>query len=60
MTDEYFAFEKFLQELRKEPDKYGSCKCVNVGAMLPYMNYEPKTFYEIVEGYEKYRLGGLL
>lgn len=60
MTDEYFAFEKFLQELRKDPDKYGSCRCVNVGVMLPYMNYEPRTFYEIVEGYEKYRLGGLL
>lgn len=31
------------------------CKMYNVGCMLPYMNYEPKTLDEIVVDYKKYK-----
>lgn len=31
------------------------CKMYNVGCMLPYMNYEPKTLDEIVADYKKYK-----
>ncbi len=27
----------------------------NVGAMMPWMDYTPRTFDEIVEGYEHYQ-----
>ena len=30
-------------------------RAYNVGCMLPYMDYTPRTFMEIVDGYEKYR-----
>lgn len=37
-----------FEELYSRP-----CEMYNVGAMLPYMNYTPRTLDEIVEGYKK-------
>ena len=31
------------------------CRMYNVGAMMPWMDYTPRTFDEIVEGYEHYQ-----
>jgi len=31
------------------------CNMINVGCMMPYMDYTPKTFTEIVTGYNKWR-----
>ena len=31
------------------------CNMINVGAMMPYMNYTPKTLDEIVAGYEEWK-----
>ena len=31
------------------------CRMYNVGAMMPWMDYTPRTFDEIVEGYERYQ-----
>lgn len=31
------------------------CNFYNVGCMMPYMNYTPRTLDEILEGYETYR-----
>ena len=30
------------------------CNMINVGCMMPWMNYTPKTFTEIIEGYKEY------
>lgn len=35
------------------------CNMYNVGCMMPYMNYTPKTLDEIIEGYKSYKLKGL-
>lgn len=37
-----------MEELYTTP-----CKMYNVGAMIPYMDYTPRTLDEIVEGYQK-------
>ena len=31
------------------------CRMFNVGAMMPWMDYTPRTYDEIVEGYEKFK-----
>ena len=55
-------FKKCLQEMNNE-EFFGEVagdsvlKAYNVGCMLPYMNYEPRTLSEIVEGYEALRRG---
>ena len=55
---EYYYFQRCLAEMNKEdfigkiPNSKPLC-AYNVGCMLPYMHFEPKTLEEIVEGYEK-------
>ena len=46
------------EEWRRYYERH-NCKCnmIIVGCMLPYMDYTPRTFMEIVDGYEKYRQG---
>ena len=37
-------------------EEYGNLyRMINVGAPMPYMNYTPRTFEEIVSGYEKWK-----
>lgn len=31
------------------------CEMYNVGAMMPYMDYTPRTLDEIIEGYHFYK-----
>ena len=31
------------------------CKMYNVGAMMPYIDYTPKTLAEIIAGYTEYK-----
>ena len=49
MTDEFYLYEEYLQMMR-DKKKY-PMEAYNVGAMLPYMNYAPKTLEEIISGY---------
>ena len=44
---------RLIEDLYTQP-----CNMYNVGCMLDYMNYEPKTLDEIIEGYEKLNHGG--
>lgn len=44
---------RLIEDLYTQP-----CNMYNVGCMLDYMNYEPKTLDEIIEGYEKFNHGG--
>lgn len=56
-TTEY----EYLRELRKKilkktGDSSGpKCNFINVGAMMPYMDYTPRTLNEIIEGDLSYR-----
>ena len=56
-TKEY----EYLKELRKvikaNASGYGTPNgnFINVGAMMPYMNYTPRTLDEIIAGDEAYR-----
>ena len=37
-------------------EEYGNpYRMINIGAPMPYMNYTPRTFEEIVSGYEKWK-----
>jgi hypothetical protein len=47
---------KYLEGFRKDMEAIDiPCNIVNVGCMMPYMNYEPKTLNEILEGYKKWK-----
>jgi hypothetical protein len=38
---------------------YGKqCEMYNVGAMMPWMQYTPRTLDEIIEGYKQYKMIG--
>lgn len=52
-TKESKLVEKFQKELIKELNC--PCNMYNVGAMMPYMNYTPRTFDEIIEGSKLFR-----
>ena len=39
--------------LKRSGASYG--QIINVGCMMPYMNYKPKTFKEILQGFSKYQ-----
>ena len=59
MTAEYWYYIKCLRALKKESFQdniRGNAKirAYNVGCMLPYMDYEPRTLEEIVTGAEAY------
>lgn len=42
-----------MEELYTKP-----CEMYNVGAMISYMNYTPRTLDEIIEGYKQYKMIG--
>lgn len=53
MSFEYNMTEHIRREI---VDLYQKpCRMYNVGAMMPWMDYTPRTFDEIVEGYEHYQ-----
>lgn len=35
------------------------CNMINVGCMMPYMDYTPRTLEQIIEGYDRFRNGEL-
>lgn len=52
-TKEYFDYMEFVKELDKriqcrDGDRYKPLQAYNVGCMLPYMNYTPRTLDEII------------
>ena len=52
-TKENDWLEKWRTELREQRDKDGSGNCgqiINVGCMMPYMDYTPRTLDELIEG----------
>lgn len=54
------SFEwNMMEHIKKEmTDLYDKpCNMYNIGCMLPYMNYTPKTLDEIVESYKEYKQG---
>lgn len=48
MSEEYELYQKFLRELNEE--RGIKCEAYNIGAMLPYMDYTPRTLKEIIQG----------
>ena len=45
---EYELYQKFIHELNEE---HGiACEAYNVGCMIPYMDYTPRTLKEILQG----------
>ncbi len=56
--EEYY-FRKCLREMNND-DFFGRragdrvLRAYNVGCMMPYINYEPRSLAEIVDGFEKY------
>lgn len=50
---EWLMMEQIKTEMFSKYEK--PCNMINVGVMMPYMKYEPKTFDEIVSGYNKYK-----
>lgn len=58
-SKEEFYFQKCLKEMNSDvffDRRAGNkmLKAYNVGCMMPYMDYVPRTLSEIVEGFEKY------
>ena len=52
MSPEWTLTEEFRR--RFEQDGY-ACRMINIGCMLPYMDYTPRTLEEIAEGYDGFR-----
>ena len=38
-----------------EHKKHSLCRMYNVGAMMPYIQYTPKTFLEVIDGYNDFK-----
>ena len=58
IVEEYY-FKKCLREMNTEDffDRRAGdriLRAYNVGCMMPYMDYEPRTLSEIVENYERF------
>lgn len=51
---EYDFCEKVRREMVEKHNVL--CNAVNVGVMMPWIQYEPKTFTEIVDGWEKFNI----
>lgn len=51
-TEQWNMIEYF-KRMQEEKRGVGTCNMINVGCMMPYINYCPKTFTEIVDAYEK-------
>jgi calcineurin-like phosphoesterase family protein len=50
---EWEMMEQIRNDMVVKFDK--PCNMINVGVMMPYMDYTPKTFDEIVSGYNEYK-----
>lgn len=48
---EWVATEQYKDDLISKSDK--PCNMINIGCMMPYMDYQPRTFNEIVKGYNE-------
>lgn len=47
---------KMTEDFRRQFERDGyPCNMINVGCMLPYMDYTPRTLEEILAGYEAFR-----
>ena len=54
LSDEW----RMMEGCRAEFERMGKkCEMINVGCMLPYMDYTPRTLEEIAAGYEVWRKG---
>lgn len=51
-SHQWNIMENWLKELRQLQDI--PTRAYNVGCMMPWMNYTPRTLEEIIEGYERY------
>ena len=51
-SHQWNIMENWLKELRQLQDI--PMRAYNVGCMMPWMNYTPRTLEEIIEGYEAY------
>lgn len=54
MTDEFYLYEEYLDILHK---KGIAAMAYNVGAMTPWMGYQPRTLDEIIQGYNLVKKG---
>lgn len=46
----------FIEDCRRRLEAMGqNCNMINVGCMLPYMDFTPRSLDQIAEGYEKYK-----
>lgn len=50
---QWHMIERF-KRVQEDARGDGMCQMVNVGAMMPYIGYYPRTFEEIVKGYNKF------
>ena len=47
---------QMTERIREEFDRIGKkCNMINIGCMLPYMDYTPRTLEEIASGYELWK-----
>ena len=56
-TREYEYLKELRKKIKANASGYGtpSGNFINVGAMMPYMDYTPRTLDEIIAGDEAYR-----
>lgn len=55
-TREYDLVQKIIQLIKKEcetTEHKNKCQLINVGCMMPWMDYTPRTIQEIVDGYKE-------
>lgn len=52
-TKEYEVVKKWTQELKDNVEIQSKGQCFNIGVMMPWMNYAPRTLDEILEGVGK-------
>lgn len=49
---------EWFKRIQEEERGEGTCNMYNVGCMLPWMDYTPRSFAEIVNGYSNYNKAG--
>lgn len=52
-TEQWNMIESF-KRMHEDARGAGTCNMVNVGCMMPWMGFSPKTFEEVIEGYQEY------
>lgn len=57
-TSQQWNMIEYLKRIQEEQRGEGTCNMYNVGCMMPWMSYVPRTFAEIVDGYNKYNKEG--